>query len=127
MDLFEIDVRHVDGGVVVALVGELDVQGTDVVRQELRRLAHRYECGQVTFDCGRLSFVDTTGIVALLDGVRAMDQVGRPRLVGPAPLTTRLLRLTGLDDCFDVVHDDDSAASDPPAQFVHRRADLNAG
>jgi anti-anti-sigma factor len=105
MELFSIKTRHIDGGVVVALQGELDVVGADDLRQELRGLVHRYDADQVTFDCGELRFLDTSGVVALLHGIRAMDG-GRPTLLHPRPLTVRTLQLCDVLDRFELVIDE---------------------
>jgi anti-anti-sigma factor len=102
MDLFTTKIRHVDGGALVSLHGELDVLGADEVRRELRNLVHRYDADQVTFDLSGLRFIDTSGVVALVEGIRSMDG-GRPTMLHPQPLTLRTLELCGVLDRFDVV------------------------
>jgi anti-anti-sigma factor len=105
VELFTTKVRHVDGGAVVSLRGELDVLGADELRRELRTLVHRYDADQVTFDLNDLRFIDTSGVVALVEGIRAMDG-GRPTMLHPRPLTLRTLQLCGVLDRFEVVLDE---------------------
>jgi len=80
MDMFRLAPRHVDGGVVVELVGELDISGAPQVQATLRQFSHRYDRGQITFDCQRLTFVDSAGLVSLVEALRPFSGGGSPTL-----------------------------------------------
>jgi anti-sigma B factor antagonist len=74
------------GGTVVALAGELDMQGTFLLEPRLDALVAEPP-GAVTFDLRGLTFVDSTGLAALIGGYQRLEAAG---------VTSRFLR--GSDD-----------------------------
>jgi anti-sigma B factor antagonist len=82
---------------VLRLIGELDMGGTDALGRALQR--HLERSSSLTLDLRELTFVDSTGIRALVTVARSLDGRGaRLRLVSPRPIVDRLFRLVDLKD-----------------------------
>ena len=80
------------------LCGELDADGVPVLRDRLIGVV-----GDVTFDCSRLTFLDSSGLalfVATQRDCRAGG--GKMVIVNPSPCVIRVLELTGLSTQFAV-------------------------
>jgi anti-anti-sigma factor len=97
----EFRVSGVDGTRHISLVGEIDLAVTDEfltqVRESLAAADH------VDLDFGGVTFIDSSGLGALvLLRQEAGQQSKRLSLVNVSPATSRLLRITGLEDAFDV-------------------------
>ena len=80
---------------IVTLAGELDAAGAPVVRQRIGELAER-RVVDIAVDVGRVTFVDSIGIGALVgSSYRLRAAGGRLRLLHPSPSVQRLLDRTG--------------------------------
>ena len=62
------------GGVLLALIGELDLRGTDEVIVAFERVA-RPPC-RVVLDLSRLHFLDVTGLRAIMAGLARVRRAG---------------------------------------------------
>ena len=102
MDAFTVEVDHVDGGVRVSLVGELDLAAVPTLETELKPLLPRYEVSQVELDCRRLAFMDTAGMAGLLRAVRRFGPDGTPVLSHVPSQVAKLVRVTGADDVLTI-------------------------
>lgn len=96
--VFEAAVRPNGDGVVVALAGELDLAGAE-------ELTLRTETGlptqasRVTFDLGRVSFLDVAGTRALVAATARARHRGHDVVVKPLPPpVARTVGLVGLAD-----------------------------
>jgi anti-sigma B factor antagonist len=89
---------HDGDGVAVRLWGDLDAASVADLDRELLRIAHGLAQGErVVVDSCSLTFIDSSGIAALLRGRAAVHRHGgRFRLVTSEALR-RLLELTGAD------------------------------
>ncbi len=87
-----------NGGLVVALAGELDMAGLDEVGPQLEDLLGR-EPQPVVIDLGALRFLDSSGIAALIRIANRFDPV-EVRHAGPQ--VRRILTVLGLADRFGV-------------------------
>jgi len=101
---FAVEVLHLDGSVVLTLEGELDINGVPTLTDVLRSIIARYDPGQVTLDCTRLTFMDAAGLGALVKYLHHRDDVDddKPTLRGVGRAVMRLLRVTGTNALFDV-------------------------
>lgn len=113
--LFEVHVHELDGWIVVAPVGELDLASAPRLRSEvLARLAEGHR--RVVVDLVGVDFADSIGIgvlVAVNKRVRGLD--GVLVLARPEPPVRRVLELAGIDRIL-AVHDDlDGAVRTPVA------------
>ena len=88
--------------VVVALVGELDMEGIEHLQAEVRgHLADRPRA--VEIDGLGLDFVDSVGLRCLLGLQQEVAAAGATFGVAASPSLTRLLQLTGLAGLLTVV------------------------
>ncbi len=96
--VFEVTVRPHGDGVVVALAGELDLAGVDeLVRRTEAGLPTR--ASRITFDLGRLSFLDVAGTRALVAATARARHRGHDVVVEPPPPpVARVVGLVGLAD-----------------------------
>src|SRR5438093_8630349 len=90
-----------DGVAVVTLVGELDIDTSTRVEQELRRI-ERTGPPTIVLDLRELTFIDSTGLrLVVAADVRAREQ-GRRLAVLPGPSgVQRVFRITTLDERLD--------------------------
>lgn len=105
---FDAEIVHLDGAVVVALVGELDISGTQLLRDLTGSLASRYDASQVTFDCSGLTFIDAHGIGVLISINRRFG-AGTLTLRNVQDRVRNVLDRTGTTGMFDVADEDVSA------------------
>ena len=118
-DLFDIRVVHLDGGVQVELVGELDILAGPFLKEQLRSLAYRYDADQIRIDCGRCTFIDMSTVGQLVHLSNRVAGPGLPALVAPSPMLLRMLELTGAIDRFVVTIDDTELSRSTPPTPVH--------
>lgn len=91
-----------DNGAVAYLYGELDACSATCLRAGLTPAA--ISGRDIVVDPAGLSFVDTSGVIALVDLLRAATAAGGSlRLTKPPQLLRRMLALTGINDMFAVV------------------------
>lgn len=79
---------------MLSVRGEVDMATAPM----LDRLISSLDDGasQVVVDMSRVSFIDSTGAMALLEIRRQLSQAGRKLLIAnPSPFVDRVLRLTG--------------------------------
>ena len=100
MAQFSEDARD-DGVCVVRTAGDLDLAAAEdfieVVRASLGR------CTTVELDLGDVTFIDSSGLGALVRLRKEAEAGGASlRLTKVSAATDRLLRLTGLVDSFDI-------------------------
>ena len=83
---------------VIALEGELDIDGVDRVTTELRR-AEASDATQIVLDLSQLRFIDSSGVRLVLEAeVRSRSNSNRLRLIrGPAAVQ-RVFVLSGVED-----------------------------
>lgn len=100
MAQFSEDVRG-DGLCVIRTVGELDIAAADVFIDVVRASLSR--CAIVELDLGDVTFIDSTGLGALVRlRKEAEAKDASLYLTQVSAATDRLLRLTGLSEVFDV-------------------------
>jgi anti-sigma B factor antagonist len=91
-----IEVRRERDHVIMAVAGEIDIATVAQLRERLFELA---DGGQsVIVDLSQVSFVDSTGLGALVGAAkRAAANGGGLYVVGARPQIRQLFRVTGLD------------------------------
>ena len=101
---FEIVVRPDPSGVVVTLVGELDLATVGEVRRTLDHLRGR-GWRDFVVDLRALTFLDSTGVHLLLETYhRALAGGGSLTVASAAPEVHRVLELTGVADRLETPH-----------------------
>jgi anti-sigma B factor antagonist len=89
---------------LVRAVGELDLATVAALENELSRLLSS-DLQRVVLDLGELTFVDSVGLVCLVNAARRSSRDGdRLRMLPAADETVnRTLRLTGLDQVLPLI------------------------
>ena len=98
-DPFAIVVCHESGHPVVCVRGDIDLTNADTVTEALRALADVGE-RRVDLDLGAVTFIDSTGIRSLLDGLRFGLEL---RVVAASERVDRVIEISGLDTLLDAV------------------------
>lgn len=97
---------------VVRLDGELDMSGTFVLEPKLDELAAENVDGDVLFDLRGVTFIDSTGLAALVGAHERLQEAGVPtRFVRGSDDVQRVFAVSGFDGVLDFV--------DPPPDDVH--------
>jgi anti-anti-sigma factor len=98
----ELHIARRDGDALVTVRGEVDIHTCGEVEKALTDLATD-GVTKITLDLGQVSFIDSSGLRALVVGHKALQDKGGTLVVAnPSPTTARLLEVTGLDSLFDV-------------------------
>ena len=99
--MFALERTRVGGEVCVAVAGEVDVDTAPRMRDALLEVIAEGEA--VFVDLGSVTFMDSTGLSALIVARQAADARGIPlQLRDVPPQVLKLLTLTGLDDWLPV-------------------------
>jgi len=87
-----------DGGQVLALDGELDIQNAETLAAEIAR-TEVADGGGLTIDLRELAFIDSTGIALLVSVFRRFNADGNRLHLVPSrsEAVRRVMELTGLD------------------------------
>ena len=102
-----------DGTAHVAVLGEIDFTNADEVAQTFRDAVTDWSPPVLRVDLGAATFMDSTGLGALIEGYRAaMDHDIRFVVVNPSPTFRRVLTVTGLCELFGMAEQDDRAEQD---------------
>jgi anti-anti-sigma factor len=94
-------VRDDEGG--LRLSGELDLASVPMLREAMDELP---EGRALTFDLAELTYVDSSGLHAIVDCANKVNGAGGVRLVNVSPSVLRVLRIVNLDQHPNLVIDD---------------------
>ena len=112
IDHFHAHTEREGDDTVVRLDGELDMSGTFVLEPKLDALAAESVDGDVLFDLRGVTFIDSTGLAALVGAHERLREAGVPtRFVRGSDDVQRVFAVAGFDDVLDFV--------DPPPEDVH--------
>ncbi len=93
--VLEIAVSEVEGGTVCRPIGELDAYTVGEFREQLTALS---QANRLVIDLCGVPFMDSTGLGALIGGIRRIrDAGGSVEVVCDRPAVLRLLHTTGFD------------------------------
>jgi anti-sigma B factor antagonist len=80
------------------LRGDVDIASAPDIRADLREIITNTD-SHVLIDCAQLAFIDSTGIVVLLEAHRDLKAQGREILVANVPAhCTKVFDILGLND-----------------------------
>ncbi len=97
MQAFDVLVLREDGDVRLELRGELDPLTAPNLRATAAEVLSE-PCDSVVLGCDGLTFLDSSGLTAMVEIKKRCDEVGaRMRLVGYDANIGRLLEITGLN------------------------------
>ncbi|HEY3831613.1 MAG TPA: STAS domain-containing protein [Acidimicrobiia bacterium] len=95
---YHINFRQVDGAVTLEVSGELDLADAVRFQDDVRRYGD-VTSGRIDLDLTDVSFLDSSGMQALVNARRSLVDEGREfRVVALSPAAQRVLHLTGLDE-----------------------------
>ncbi|MEU8240597.1 STAS domain-containing protein [Actinoplanes missouriensis] len=93
-----------DGTVTVTVLGEIDYSRADDVAQSIRDALVDWSATLVRVDLRDASFIDSTGLGALIEGYRDVTERGGQFLVvNPTESFRRVLDVTGLAGFFGLI------------------------
>ena len=94
--------RQLERGIVLLVSGEIDLATAPTVERELLRAEESHDL--VAIDLSETSFIDSTGLHAIMAANQRLRERGGQLLIvqGP-PQVSRLFELTGLGDHLDLV------------------------
>jgi anti-sigma B factor antagonist len=96
MDL-SLDVQRGEDAATVVVVGEVDLNTSEELKQTLVGLAEEYDV--VSADLSGLEFIDSTGLSALLAAHKTLSRKGgRLELRRPPRMLVKMVDVVGLDD-----------------------------
>ncbi|MFP5320085.1 MAG: STAS domain-containing protein [Acidimicrobiia bacterium] len=99
---FRLNVDNAGTTAVVRVTGELDLQTAPELESRLLQLATD-GANQVIVDMADTDFIDSTGLHALIVGVKELRGRGGDLVVrAPSPNTARLLQMSGFDTVVQV-------------------------
>lgn len=102
---FDLVTTRTDERAVVRVAGELDPATAPQLAEELLGLAGA-GARSVTLDLAELTFIDSTGLSVLIDGLRLLrDAKGDLALRSPNPSTMKIFEITGLTGVFAITGD----------------------
>lgn len=85
----------------IQLEGEVDVQTSTEIRDRLVAAAAEAGDGTLVVDLGLVTFLDSSGLSALIAGLKALRaRGGRMHIVNPSPVVARTLEITGMTGQF---------------------------
>lgn len=99
---------HRDGHEIYSLSGEIDVETSRQLREQL---LGGIETGRerLIVDLSGVEFMDSSGLAALIGAWKQVRDHGVFRLCGPNSVVHRVLTITGMEDVFDIRPDVPSA------------------
>ncbi|XVU25752.1 STAS domain-containing protein [Actinoplanes sp. CA-054009] len=90
-----------DGGATIVVAGEVDFSNADELADCVRAAVAEWSPPAVRVDLGAASFIDSSGLGALIEGYRAAGEADATFLVvNPSPSFRRVLDVTGLCEFF---------------------------
>ena len=105
-----------DGTATVTVHGEVDFSNADELAQRLRTAVADWSPTTVRVDLAQASFIDSTGLGALIEGYQAADEAGvRYIVVNPTDGFRRVLTVTGLTEFFGLAESDADAETQEEA------------
>jgi len=95
--------RLADGAAIIDVRGELDVTTVSAFRTVLVDTITRQQPARVVVDMLHVTFMDSTGIGALVVGYNTARELGADFVIhNPSPFVYRQLHITGLTEVFGV-------------------------
>ncbi|MFI5494336.1 STAS domain-containing protein [Actinoplanes sp. NPDC051859] len=90
-----------DGTAHVTVLGEIDFSNADELAQTIQDAVARWSPDEVRVDLTDATFIDSTGLGALIEGYRAANEVScRFVVTNPSSSFRRVLSVTGLSELF---------------------------
>ena len=96
-----------DGTATVTALGEIDYSNSDEMARGLHDVVTAWSPPLLLVDLADATFIDSTGLGALIEGYRAATAHGVDfRVINPSDTFRRVLMVTGLSDFFGLIEAD---------------------
>ena len=96
-----VDMREVNGVAVVALSGDIDLQSSPAVRQQLLACFDHHD--RVVVDLSSVTYIDSSGVASLVEAFQlSRKKNGSFSLVNVSNAVMRVLSLARLDRVFSI-------------------------
>jgi anti-sigma B factor antagonist len=107
-----------DGRVTVTVTGEVDYSNSEEIAGGIHGAITDWSPPNVEVDLREATFIDSTGLGALIEGYRAAVAAGVGfRVVNPSDTFRRVLAVTGLSDFFGLIETGENPArEDEPSR-----------
>jgi anti-sigma B factor antagonist len=93
--LLHVEARHDDTGATIVVVGEFDMAGCEAFWAHVSE-ALETQPVSITVEARGLTFIDSSGLAALLRAREAADEAGAAfRVSEPSPAVQRIVEITG--------------------------------
>jgi anti-sigma B factor antagonist len=104
---------------IVAVTGEVDVYTAPMLREQMRDLSAK-GAAHLIVDLGRVEFLDSTGLGALVGGLKRLREAGGSlALVISTPRILRIFQVTGLTKALAVQRSlHDAITADPAWRYA---------
>jgi anti-anti-sigma factor len=111
VDNFQLLLHRAGGdALVLALRGEVDMATAGMVKQAATKAITDDGYRRLVLDLSQVSFMDSSGLHAIVDAQRAMQAAGgQVKVVNGSPSLARIFELTGLNRLLTVVPDREAA------------------
>ena len=109
------------------MTGELDADTGQAVRARLGQ-AQRHEQSDVILDLSGVTDMDSNAVTSIVNGAKAMSEVGTLRVISPPERVARLLSEAGIGEVFELTPDrraprEDRRKRDLPVAVDRRQGD----
>lgn len=99
-DLLSVETEELrDGAVVMRLSGEVDISSANLMSEQFESLAGQGKTA-VVLDATKVTFMDSTGLHALVEGKRILHEKGTRIFLVPSNQVRRVLELVFPDPLF---------------------------
>jgi anti-anti-sigma factor len=111
--------------VVIWVTGELDADTSRAVRARLAQ-AQRHARSDVIIDMTGVTFIDSTGVTAIISGAKALGDSSRLSVISPPERVARVLADAGMESVFELVANrrkSDRRSKSVPVSLDRRKGD----
>jgi anti-anti-sigma factor len=113
--------------VVIWVSGDLDADTGRAVRARLGQ-AQRHAESDVILDLSTVTFIDSPALASIVNGAKAMSEVGKLRVISPPERIARVLTDAGMGELFELMPDrrgerEDRRKRDVPVAVERRSGD----
>lgn len=99
-NLLAVEVEQIgDDTIIVRLIGEVDISSAHLLTAQLSVLATEAPCSAI-LDATQVTFIDSTGLHALVEGKRILHDTGTRIFLVPSRQVRRVLELVFPDPLF---------------------------
>lgn len=107
--MLELSTREVEGGVIVAIQGDVDLYSSPDFRKVIISLTDK-KVKNILIDLGRVNYMDSSGVATLVEGLQQVGKYkGKLKLFGLDSAVKEVFELSRLDKVFDIYPDEMSA------------------